>query len=206
VTNLMEHLIAGGPVMIPIGLASILGMAVFAERLWSNRRGAVAPRKLIDQILSLARQGRFEEALAASRARDVAATRILGVALDTRGKGRKIVKERLEEAGHREAGELERFLPVLATIGTLGPLLGLLGTVGGMIVTFEAVRASGQPSIQDLAGGIAQALITTFAGLILAIPAVIAHRILLSQVDTLLLELEDASATMLEIVAGGEGP
>ena len=104
------------------------------------------------------------------------------------------IKERLEEVGRREAAELERFIPVLGTIASIAPLLGLLGTVLGMILTFQAIQVEGGlADVGDLAGGISQALVTTFAGLCVGIPAVMANRYLLSRVDGLLLDLEEAS-------------
>lgn len=200
--GLIDYLWAGGPVMVPIALSSVLALAAFFERLWALRPSRVAPPAAREAIVRLAREGRFDEAAAACSAQDTALTRVFSLALRCRGQQRAIIKERLEEVGRREASELERVLPVLSTVGALGPLLGLLGTVGGMIMTFESVRQSGGGSeIQELAGGIAQALVTTFSGLVVAIPAVVAHRYLLSRVDGLLVELEEASLEILEAVA-----
>lgn len=198
---MIEYLVAGGPIMIPIGLASIVALAAFLERLWALRQQRVVPRGFLVEVVELTRQGRTDEARALCKKRDAAVSRILEVALDNRGQPRASIKERLEEVGRREAAELERFVPVLATVGALGPLLGLLGTVGGMILTFEAIKIAGAGEIGQLAGGIAQALITTFAGLTVAIPAVVAHRYLLSRVDGLLVDLEESSLIVLDLVA-----
>ena len=96
---------------------------------------------------------------------------------------------------------MERGIPVLGTIASISPLLGLLGTVGGMIVTFEVIDAQGLGNVSSLAGGISQALITTFAGLTVAIPAVIANRYLLSRVDGFLLDLEELASVVLDLLA-----
>ena len=123
-----------------------------------------------------------------------------------RERTRSAIKERLEEVGRREAAELERFIPVLGTIASIAPLLGLLGTVLGMILTFQAIQnEGGMADVSALAGGISQALVTTFAGLCVGIPAVMANRFLLARVDGLLLDLEEVSLGVLEHLAGSEG-
>lgn len=199
---MIEYIVAGGPVMIPIGISSVVGLAAFLERIWTLRRSRVAPPSLIREILRLAREGKFDEALAVCRRQSLPATRLLEIPLAMRGATREVIKERIEELGRREAAELERFIAVLTTVGALGPLLGLLGTVGGMILTFQAVQAEANADVHQLAGGIAQALVTTFGGLCVAIPAVAASRYLLSRVDSLVIELEEASLTLLDIVVG----
>jgi len=198
----IEYIIAGGPVMIPIGISSVVGMAAFLERMWTLRRSRVAPPALIREVIRLTRDGRFDDAIAVCRRASYPVTRLMEIPLVMRGQPRAVIKERIEELGRREASELERFISVLTTVGALGPLLGLLGTVGGMIVTFNAVQQSANADVHQLAGGIAQALVTTFGGLCVAIPAVAASRYLLSKVDSMIIELEEASLTVLDIVAG----
>ncbi len=199
---MIEYILSGGPVMIPIGLSSVVGLAAFLERIWALQQRKIAPVKLVRDVTRLAREGRFNEALAVCRSQNLPVTRLMEIPLDMRGASRERIKERLEELGRREAAELERFVAVLTTVGALGPLLGLLGTVGGMILTFQAVQAQDNADVHQLAGGIAQALVTTFGGLCVAIPAVAASRYLMSRVDTLTLELEEAALTVLDIVAG----
>lgn len=195
---MLDYLLAGGPVMIPIGLSSIVAVATFLERLWSLRREAVLPQGFMVELDDLIKQRRWADALTACRKRDVAVARLFQVALDVRDQPRAVVKERLEEVGRREVAELERSIPVLGTIASITPLLGLLGTVGGMILTFEVIEAKGVNDVADLAGGISQALITTFAGLTVAIPAVVANRYLLARVDSLLVDLEEASLGLVQ--------
>ncbi|MEZ4318856.1 MAG: MotA/TolQ/ExbB proton channel family protein [Myxococcota bacterium] len=196
---MIETLVAGGPVMIPIGLCSLVAVAVFLERLWALRRGRVVPASFCVELLELVKQGRVDDATTLCRKRDVAAGRVVEVALLGRDRTRSGIKERLEEVGRREAAELERFIPVLGTIASIAPLLGLLGTVLGMIITFQAIQSQGgMADVGALAGGISQALVTTFAGLCVGIPAVMANRFLLSRVDSLLLDLEEVSLGVID--------
>lgn len=200
---MIDTLVAGGPVMIPIGLCSLVAVAVFIERLWSLRRGRIVPRAFCVEMMQLVKLERFDDALTNCRKREVAAGRILEVAVLAREQDRGAIKERLEEVGRREAAELERFIPVLGTIASVAPLLGLLGTVLGMIITFQSIQdAGGMADISALAGGISQALVTTFAGLSVGIPAVMANRFLLSRVDGLLLDLEEVSLGILDAIVG----
>lgn len=204
---MLDTLVAGGPVMVPIGILSLIAVAVFLERMVALRRGAVAPSGFLREFFETVRSGDLERATTLARSRDVAAARILDAALSSPDTTRAALKERLEEVGRREAAELERWIPVLGTIASVAPLLGLLGTVLGMILTFQAIQTQGGAAdVGDLAGGISQALVTTFAGLSVGIPAVMANRFLLSRVDTLLLDLEAAGLTLLDLLAAPEQP
>jgi biopolymer transport protein ExbB len=199
---LIETLMAGGPVMIPIGLCSVVALATFFERMWSLRRSAVIPNALCVEAIELLRQERAGDALTLCRKHDVSVARVLEVAIEARGADRSLIKERVEEVGRREAADLERYIPVLGTIASISPLLGLLGTVGGMILTFDVIaEQGGVTDVAPLAGGISQALITTFAGLSVGIPAVVANRYLLSKVDGLLVDLEEVSLGVVDLIA-----
>lgn len=198
---MIEYLVAGGPVMIPIALCSVVAVATFLERLWALRRGRIVPPALVAEFVELVKQGRHEDAMALCRRHDVPVARILEVALVVRDHSRSEIKERLEEVGRREAAEMERYVPMLGTVAAISPLLGLLGTVGGMILTFQIIQEQGLGNVGNLAGGISQALITTFAGMSVAIPAIVANRYLLSRVDTLLIDLEEASLVTLDLLA-----
>lgn len=198
---MIEYILAGGPVMIPIAIGSVVALAAFLERMWALRRARIVPDAFCAEVVELLRQRRFDEARARCKGRNVAAARLFDTALELRGLERARIVERLEEVGRREAAEMERGIPVLGTIASISPLLGLLGTVGGMIVTFEVIDAQGLGNVSSLAGGISQALITTFAGLTVAIPAVIANRYLLSRVDGFLLDLEELASVVLDLLA-----
>lgn len=184
--------------MIPIGIASVVGLAVFLERLVALRGAAVIPPMLVREVEELLRQGRLDDAVAAAKKYPSAAARVTLTAVDAVGQSRSHLKERLEEVGRREAAELERFSAVLGTVASIAPLLGLLGTVWGMILTFEVIQAQGMGVVANLAGGISQALISTMAGLSVGIPALVAHRWVLARADRLILGLEDHGAMMLD--------
>ena len=195
---MIETLSAGGPIMVPIGLCLFGATLVFFERIWSLRRSAIIPTSLEVELVELLKQERYDDAVTACRKSNTPIGRVLEVAVLARDKPRQQIKERIEEIGRREGAELERNIPVLGTIASISPLLGLLGTVLGMIITFQAIQEQGgMADVGALAGGISQALVTTFAGLSVGIPAVMANRFLLSKVDTLLLDLEEASLTVL---------
>ncbi len=204
---MVDMLVAGGPVMIPIALCSVVALAMFLERMWALRRSAVVPGGFLDNLHQLVLAGRYDDALALCQRSPVAASRLLVIAVLNRNEPRRNIKERLEEVGRREAAEMERGIPVLGTIASIAPLLGLLGTVGGMIVTFQVIQDEGLGNVANLAGGISQALITTFAGLSVGIPAVVANRYLLARVDGLLLDLEEHSIRIMDTLAtdAGEG-
>ena len=198
---MIEYAMTGGPVMVPIALCSLIALATFLERMWTLRREKVVPGSFSSELVELVRQQRWGDAKALCRKWDVAASRVVEVALEVRSHSRSDIKERLEEVGRREAAELESYIPVLGTIAAIAPLLGLLGTVGGMILTFQVIETQGNvTNVGDLAGGISQALVTTFAGLSVGIPAVMANRYLLARVDNLLLDLEELSLGVLDLL------
>lgn len=202
---MIESLVAGGPVMIPIGLCSVIALATFLERMLALRRGRIIPNSFSAELLEMVRQQRWGDAVATCRKYDVAASRVLEVAIDKRDHPREQIKEHLEELGRREAADMERFIWILGTVASIAPLLGLLGTVGGMILTFQVIEAQGTVSnVGDFAGGISQALITTFAGLSVGIPAVVANRYLLARVDGMLMDLEELSLGVLDLITGPE--
>lgn len=199
-----DLIISGGPVMVPIGLASVIGLAVLLERIWALRAAAVVPQSFVVEVDELMRQARWGDVIAVARKSNSAAGRVLLAAADVRHKSRAAVKERLEEVGRREAAELERFSSVLGTIASIAPLLGLLGTVWGMILTFDVIQTEGIGVVANLAGGISQALISTMAGLTVGIPALVAHRWVLARADRHVLALEDLGLlALMHLDAGG---
>ncbi|MEL6349034.1 MAG: MotA/TolQ/ExbB proton channel family protein [Myxococcota bacterium] len=202
---MIEFLVNGGPVMFPIGLASIIALAAFIERVIALRRGRIIPNGFGVEIIELLNQTRYADALTLCRKNDTSIARVLEVAILARGQTRPQIKERLEEVGRRESAELERYSQVIGTIASVAPLLGLLGTVWGMILTFQVIQDEGLGQIASLAGGISQALITTMAGLSVGIPALIAYRWVLSRADDLTLEMEEVSLAVLDIVADQGG-
>lgn len=201
---MIEFLIGGGPIMVPIGLASIVALAAFIERLFALRTGRIVPHGFAVEITELLNQGRHADAVTLCRKADTPIARIVEVALLGRGQTRAQIKERIEEVGRREAAELERYAAVISTIASVAPLLGLLGTVWGMILTFQVIQDQGLGQIASLAGGISQALITTMAGLSAGIPALIAYRWVIGRADELVLEMEEISLSILDIITSEE--
>ena len=207
--EIYEFLALGGPVMIPIGLGSIIALAIFLERLWSLQRNAVLPPGLVDKVDQQLADGKAEEALAACKERPSALGRVLEVAVTHRDEPRELIQQRLEDKGRYEGTRLERYVDAVGTIAQLEPLLGLLGTVTGMIKVFQQVVATSEHVAVDpgqLAAGIWEALITTAAGLIIGIPVVIAHRYLLSRATRLLMEMEQGATRILDRLKGKPAP
>ena len=156
------------------------------------------PESVRVELLELVRQDRLADAITACRKDDGPLGRIVEVIVSHAGQPRAEVKELAEEVGRRESAELERFTGVVGIVASVAPLLGLLGTVWGMIQTFDVIQANGMGDIGRMAGGISTALVTTFGGLSVGIPALMGHRYLLSRVDELTLELEEASLFILD--------
>jgi biopolymer transport protein ExbB len=202
VAYLYEFLKSGGPVMIPILLASVVGLAAFVERLWALRADRVIPRAVRIELMQLVKQARWDDAITLCRKGDAPVCRVLEPVLVHRDQARGEIKELAEEVGKREAAELERYSGIVGIVASVAPLLGLLGTVWGMIITFDVIKEQGLGEVGQLAGGISAALITTFAGLSVGIPALIAHRYLLSRIDDLTLELEETALSVLDAVRG----
>ena len=196
--DFFDTLAKGGPLIPVIVGASVLGLTVFIERLWATRSSRVFPQQAARSIMELIREGRVEAALSVAENTPSPLAVMVVSGLKAAGADRTAVKERMEETGLMEVGYLRRFISLLATIATVAPLLGLLGTVTGMVQVFQAVEASVEPQIGDLAGGIWEALLTTVAGLSVAIPAFLGHRILESRIDRVAMHLEEYGLDMLE--------
>jgi biopolymer transport protein ExbB len=177
-------------------------MAIIVERLWAYREGKVLPRNLVGQIWQLHRQDGLTAANIASVRAGSPLGRVLAAALVNRTHSREVMKEALEEEGRQVVHDLERYLNTLGTIAAIAPLLGLLGTVIGMIKVFTAITSAGVGNPAVLAGGISEALITTAAGLSVAIPALIFHRYLSGKVDRLVVAMEAQALKMIEVMQG----
>ena len=199
---MFELLKAGGIIMVPIMLCSILALAIILERLWTLRPSRIAPPDVIADLWRSIKarelNGRKLKALQASSPTG----RVLASGLMNAKHGREVMKESIEQEATQVIHELERFLNPLGTIATISPLLGLLGTVIGMIKVFSRMQGAGAANISTLSGGISEALITTAAGLTVAIPALIAHRYLIRRVDALVVGMEQEAVRLVEVVHG----
>ncbi|AGA32526.1 MotA/TolQ/ExbB proton channel family protein [Thioalkalivibrio nitratireducens DSM 14787] len=200
---MLEIVKAGGWLMVPILLCSVIALAIVLERLWSLRRARVVPRGLLltvwEQIRGSGPGGEIQ--LQRLRARSPLG-QVLAAGLAAQNHSREVMKETIEETGRRVAHELERFLNTLGTIAMITPLLGLLGTVVGMIEVFTVITDVGVGSPRDLAGGISQALVTTATGIGVAIPTLIFHRYFRGRVDELVLEMEMEAVKLVEVIHG----
>ncbi len=193
---------AGGWLMWPILACSVLAAAIAAERLWRLRRAKVAPPNLVAQIVHLHRRQRIDaDALEALRESSPLGC-VLAAGLVNLRHSREVMKEAVEETGRHVVHELERHLNTLGTIAAISPLLGLLGTVVGMIKVFDVITTQGVGNAEVLAGGISEALITTAAGLSVAIPSLILYRYLRGRVDELAVTMEQEAIRLVEILHG----
>ena len=186
--------------MVPILLCSILALAIILERSWALRQGQVMPDGLLAQVRAWLQQDALDGDRLDALRNSSQLGRILAAGL---GLHRQTLEERktaIEDAGRRGAVELERFLAALGTIAMISPLLGLLGTVWGLIVVFDQIMTTGLGQPSDLAGGIAQALITTAAGLAVAIPAVIFHRFFQRKVSVLISQMESVAHQLMDVL------
>lgn len=200
--RVFELVKAGGWLMAPIIACSVVALAIIVERAWTLRQKQVVPDHLVGEVWRQAREGQITEDGIRALRNHSPLGRILAVGLLNRQRERAIIKEAVEETGRAVSHELERFLTALGTIAAITPLLGLLGTVIGMISVFTTITNLGVGNPAELAGGISQALITTAAGLSVAIPSLIFHRHFRGKVDYLTVQMEQEAVKLVEILSG----
>lgn len=193
-----ELVLAGGWIMLPILLCSVAAFAITVERVWSLRRSHVIPPGLLARAWEMRQKNQLNDESLKNLRDGSPMGRIIAAALSNSRYGRDIMKERVEEVAGHVIHDMERFLNTLGSIAAISPLLGLLGTVIGMIKVFSAIVVHGSGDTAVLAGGISQALITTAAGLIIAIPSLFAHRYLLRYIDELSVEMEAEAIKLLD--------
>ena len=191
---------AGGPMMWPIVLASIAAVAITLERLWTLQDKRVMPAALLQSVSKLIETDQIDAAVIGKLQQHSPLGRVLAEGLANRKRPRAIMMERLEDAGRHVIYELERFLNTLGTIAGVSPLLGLLGTVAGIIKAFNAITAGGMGDPRALSAGIGEALITTAAGLCVAIPSLVAYRYLRGRVDRIVIEMEKHAISLADAV------
>lgn len=187
---MLELVQSGGWLMAPILLCSVAAMAIIVERLWSLQRERVVPSDLATRAWEWVRTGTLTEERIQALREGSPFGRILAAVLASRHLDREMMKEYIEEVGRHVAHELDRYLNALGTIAAISPLLGLLGTVIGMIKVFAVITVQGVGEPRVLAGGISEALVTTAAGLTVAIPSLLFHRVLRGRVDELVVTME----------------
>jgi biopolymer transport protein ExbB len=197
-----ELIKAGGWLMVPLILCSITAMAIVGERFWSLQRKKVLPAQLIPQIWQLAQNNQINDSTIRQLRTNSPLGAVLAAGLVNRHHGRDVMKTSIEETGRQVVHELERFLTTLGTIALISPLLGLLGTVTGIIQIFSAMGTNGLGNPAVLASGIGIALITTAAGLTVAIPSVFFHRYFERLIDEYVLKMEEESLKLIDIIHG----
>ncbi len=199
---MFELVQAGGWLMIPILLCSVLAAAIIIERTWTLRQKKVIPEKLLTGIWNLLSSDALTEQHIAEIESGSPLGKVLAAGLINRHLSRDLIRESIEETGRHVVHEMERFMNTLGTISTITPLLGLLGTVIGMIRVFTAITVVGVGDPGQLAGGISEALITTAAGLTIAIPSLIFHRHLKRRIDDLVVAMEQEAMKLVEFLHG----
>ena len=193
---------AGGWLMIPILLCSVIAAGIVVERLWTLRRKKVIPEKLLTGIWNLLDKDALTDQHIAEIENGSPLGRVLAAGLINRHLSHDQVRLSIEETGRHVVHEMERFLNALGTISTITPLLGLLGTVIGMIRVFTAITVVGVGDPGQLAGGISEALITTAAGLTVAIPSLIFYRYLKRKIDERVVAMEQQAMKLVEFLHG----
>jgi len=202
---LIRYIIWGGPVMVPIIACSIIAFAVAVERFFMLRRAKIDTRKFMAVMRAVLKQNRTSEAIRLCDRTPSPIARILKAGILKHGRTRAEIREAIEDAGRLEIPRLERYLGVLATVASVSLLFGLLGTVQGMILAFEQIQVkAGAYTPSDLAQGIGNALITTAAGLIVAIPTLIAYNYFVARVEGMILDMEISSSELVEMLTESE--
>lgn len=197
---MFELVQAGGWLMIPIILCSVISAAICVERFWTLRSAQVAPKNLLAQVWIWIRNNQLDNRKLRDLRSGSPLGQILAAGLSNSRKGREIMKESIEEVAAQVVHEMERYLNTLGTIAAITPLLGLLGTVIGMIKVFSALNVEGTGNAAVLAGGISAALITTAAGLTVAIPSLFFFRFFQRKVDELVIGMEQEAIKLVEVL------
>lgn len=197
---MLELLISGGWVMLPLMIMTVFVTAITLERSWTLRRSEVIPHGIVEEIENWSRGKDLDGTEIQRLRKDSPLGEILAAALLLRHRSRDVIKERIEDVGRHISHDLNRFLPTLGTIAAVAPLLGLLGTVFGMIQMFLTILSTGVGDANQLAGGIGQALISTAAGLCVAIPALMLHRYFRGKVAGYVVEMEKVAMNLLDVL------
>jgi biopolymer transport protein ExbB len=198
----LELVKSGGWLMLPIIACSIVALGIVIERLWSLQRKRVMPEYLMRQILQLHKDHKLKLADLEKLKGSSPLGKILAAGLVNRDHNKEVMKEAIEEVGRQVVHDLERYLNTLGTIASISPLLGLLGTVIGMIKVFSVIVTAGVGDPGVLAGGISEALITTAAGLSVAIPSLMFHRYFSGLIDRLVIGMEEQALKLVEVIHG----
>jgi biopolymer transport protein ExbB len=203
-SNVLELVTAGGWLMLVILACSVAAIAICIERFYMLNRRRIAPQHLLATVWKQIKADELD-ARGLRNLRDSSPLgAILAAGLANTHHGRDVMKESIEEAAGHVVHDLERYLNTLGTIAAIAPLLGLLGTVVGMIRVFAEIMSQGTGNASALAGGISEALITTAAGLCVAIPALVMHRYFSGRIDDIVVELEQQTIKLVDALHAGD--
>ncbi len=202
---MFEIIKSGGWLMVPILACSVVAAAIIIERLWTLQKQRVLPDNLVGKVWEWVEKKELSEKHIDALSESSPLGEILSAGLANRNRDRDIIMERVQDTGRHVIHELERFLNPLGTIAAISPLLGLLGTVIGMVKVFSAITTFGVGDPSVLANGISEALITTAAGLTVAIPALIGYRYLRGRVDGLVIAMEKEAIKLVEAMDSSNG-
>jgi biopolymer transport protein ExbB len=193
---------SGGPMIWLILIASAVAIGVFIERFLYYHRAQINSAEFLNGVRNILKRDNVIEALAICDATPGPVPRLVKTAILNRDRGREGVRESLEDAGFLEVPRLEEKLNLLATIAQISPIMGLLGTVLGLMHVFQQIRTAGLlASVEQLSSGVVEALICTAAGLAVSIPAYAAYNYLVARVNSIVLDMEQASTEILNIVS-----
>ncbi|MFA9409070.1 MAG: MotA/TolQ/ExbB proton channel family protein [Candidatus Dadabacteria bacterium] len=199
-TGVFELIQKGGFFVYPIILCSIVGLAIFLQKMWVLRSKNIIPEVFLEQLYRFLSQGKLGEAEVYARANSSSISRVALAALENSYKPKEELREEIEEAGRKETLELMRYAEGLGTISNVSTLLGLLGTISGMIKIFRVIADKPIVNPPELAGGISEALYTTAFGLLVAIPAFIAYKYVVGRADELISLMEEEGRKIMEYV------
>lgn len=193
-------LAAGWPIW-PLIIASVVAVAIIGERSFALRENVISPKNLLPEVQKWLAAGGINKEMITRLEQNSLLGRVFATALATAKQSRDITKESIEETARAVAHELEKYLATLGTIATVAPLLGLLGTVIGMVELFGAFTTTGH-DVAQFARGISVALYNTAAGIVVAVPAMIAYRFFRTKVDAILIDMEQQAIKLVEILHG----
>ena len=197
---MFELVQAGGWLMVPILLCSVIAAAICVERFWTLRTAQIVPRNLLAQVWDWIKNNDMDNRKLRELRLGSPLGQILAAGITNHRRGREQMKEAIEEVANHVVHEMERYLNTLGTVAAIAPLLGLLGTVIGMIKVFTSIKLEGTGNAALLAGGISEALITTAAGLTVAIPSLFFYRFFQRRVDELVISMEQEALKLVEVL------
>jgi biopolymer transport protein ExbB len=197
---MLELFVKGGFLMWPLLACSVLALAIVLAKLFFFYQIQQGADELSKEVLDLVQQQKFSEAIVVCQRSNSPLARVFVAVLHLQGRSREQIKTIAGEVASREGAPLEHYMGLLSTIATISPLLGLLGTVLGMIEAFTVIAAQGVGTPATLGGGISQALVTTAAGLTVAIPVILAHRYLSGRVNRISVAMEEYILRIVDLI------